>query len=212
MIDAHLTSAEKVILGLRTAITSGALAAGEQIRQEKIAAEYSVSRMPVREAFRQLEAEGLLVVYPGRGAFVNRLSNDEIREICDIRILLECDAMRRAVPALSPMVLLEAEMLLQKMIIAEDGQSFGKFDEAFHETLYAPTGRLRQLDMIRTLRNQVTRFLYAAYSLKDYRPSAIDEHRKILDACKAGDVEAAVAAVENHLQLSSRYLINDEPT
>ena len=198
-MDLHLTSAEKVITGLRSAITSGSLPAGEQIRQEKIAAEYSVSRMPVREAFRQLEAEGLLVVYPGRGAFVNRLTDDEIREICDIRILLECDAIRRAVPVLTPIVLLEADMLLQKMALAEDGQTFGQLDHAFHELLYTPTGRPRLLDLIRTLRNQVTQFLYAASPMDVYSSNAINEHRQILSACQAGDVEAAVAAVKIHL-------------
>ena len=200
MIDAHLTSAEKVILGLRAAIISGSYAAGEQIRQEKIAAEFNVSRMPVREAFRQLEAEGLLVVFPGRGTYVNRLSNEEVIEICDIRILLECDAIRRAVPKLRQTDLLEAEHLLQKMMQAEDPHSFGTLDQAFHETLYAPTNRGRLLELIRTLRNQVTQFLYAASTLDSFRPSAIEDHKNILIACQAGDIESAVDAVKTHLQ------------
>jgi len=137
----HLTSAEKVILALRTAITTGELPAGAQIRQEEIAAQYKVSRMPVREAFRQLEAEGLLIVYPGRGAFVNRLTADEIQEIYDIRILLECDALRRAMPALTPVILVEAEALLSQMALAESGQHFGQLDEAFHSVLYGPPAK-----------------------------------------------------------------------
>lgn len=204
----HLTSAEKVILALRTAITTGELSAGAQIRQEEIAAQYDVSRMPVREAFRQLEAEGLLVVYPGRGAFVNRLSTDEIQEIYDIRILLEGDAIRRAVPHLTPAVLAHAGSLLEQLEAVSDGQSFGQLDEAFHAALYAPANRPRLLELINTLRNQVTQFLYAAAPMPAYRDSAIDEHRQILDACRAGDVEAAVSAVADHLHNSVKIVMN----
>ena len=203
----HLTSAEKVILGLRTAITTGALPAGAQIRQEEIATQYAVSRMPVREAFRQLEAEGLVVVYPGRGAFVNRLSDNEIAEIYDIRILLEGDALRRAVPLLTPAMLAEAEELLAQLSQAQDGQTFGKLDAAFHATLYAPAQRPRLLELINTLRNQVTQFLYAASPMQSYRASAIPEHRQILDACYAGNVEQAVKAIEMHLRNSVNIVI-----
>lgn len=203
----HLTSAEKVILALRTAITSGALPAGAQIRQEEIATQYAVSRMPVREAFRQLEAEGLLVVYPGRGAFVNRLSDHEIIEIYDIRILLEGDALRRAVPLLTPAVLAQAEALLAQLTQAQDGQSYGKLDAAFHATLYAPAQRPRLLELINTLRNQVTQFLYAAAPLQSYSASAMREHRRILDACHAGDVALAVQAIEEHLRNSVSIVI-----
>ncbi|MEM7531430.1 MAG: GntR family transcriptional regulator [Chloroflexota bacterium] len=206
-VPQHLTSAEKVILALRTAITTGELSAGTQIRQEEIAAQYKVSRMPVREAFRQLEAEGLLAVYPGRGAFVNRLTADEICEIYDIRILLECDAIRRAIPALTPTILQEAEVLFTQLAQAQDGQTFGPLDEAFHAILYAPAQRPRLLDLINTLRNQVTQFLYAAAPLTVYRDGAMADHRQILDACHAGDIAAAVTAVETHLQNSVQIAI-----
>ena len=74
----YLTAAERVTRALRTAITTGALPAGAPIRQEEIAAQYQVSRIPVREAFRQLEAEGLLVIYPSRGAFVATLDANDM--------------------------------------------------------------------------------------------------------------------------------------
>lgn len=204
----HLTSAERVILALRADITTGNLPAGAQIRQEEIAAQYDVSRMPVREAFRQLEAEGLIVVYPGRGAFVNRLSPDEIQEIYDIRILLEGDALRRAIPALTPAILAEAESLLTQLSQAQDGREFGKIDEAFHAKLYIPANRPRLLDLINTLRNQVTQFLYAAAPMQAYRDGAMAEHRQILDACHAGDAEAAVAAIEEHLCNSVEIVVD----
>lgn len=198
----HSTSAERVIASLRHAITSGTLQAGAPVRQEEVAAQHGVSRMPVREAFRQLEAEGLLVIYPGRGAFVKQLSPAEVEEIYDIRILLECDAVRRALPSLTPPILAEAEALLERLAATQESGEFGRLDEAFHAMLYAPAQRPRLLELINTLRNQVTQFLYAVAPMQTYRDGAMDEHRQILDACHAGDGEAAVAAVEAHLRNS----------
>ena len=203
----HLTAPEKVTQALRTAITTGALPAGMQLRQAEIAAQYKVSRMPVREALRQLEAEGLIVVYPGRGAFVNRLTAAEIEEIYEIRILLESHALRQAYPAFNATILANAEALLEQQEAAKDGLSFGKLDEAFHRTIYTPAGRPRLLNLISTLRNQVTQFLYIASPMEHYRDHAVQEHRQILDACQSGDVEAAVAALDSHLHNSAQIII-----
>lgn len=202
-----LTAPEKVTQALRTAITTGVLPAGAQLRQTEIAAQYKVSRMPVREALRQLEAEGLIVVYPGRGAFVNRLTTAEIEEIYEIRILLESHALRQAYPALSPAILAQAEALLEQLEAAEDGLTFGKLDEAFHRAIYTPAQRPRLLNLISTLRNQVTRFLYMASPMQNYQADSLQEHRKILDACQSGDLEAAVEALEIHLDNSAKMII-----
>ena len=96
------TAAERVAQAVRRSIVSGALPSGTAIRQEDLAAQYNVSRMPVREALRQLEAEGLLTIYPNRAAFVTTLSPHDVQEIYDMRTLLEGDAFRRAWPALPP--------------------------------------------------------------------------------------------------------------
>ena len=199
----HLTAAERVAQALRIAITQGDLPAGAQLRQEEVAAQYQVSRMPVREAFRQLEMEGLLVVYPSRGAFITRLEADEIREIYEIRTLLEGQALRRAVPALTPAILDQAEALLNRLDIASDSVTFRELDEAFHTTLYTPAQRPRLLDLIDTLRRQVTYFFYVVTAPATYRDNIQQDHRHILAACRQGDVSGAVVAVENHLRRSA---------
>ena len=205
--QAHLTAPEKVTQALRRAITTGVLPAGAQLRQTEIAAQYKVSRMPVREALRQLEAEGLIVVYPGRGAFVNRLTRAEIEEIYEIRVLLESHALRQAYPALSPTILAQAEAYLVELEGANDGLTFGQLDEAFHRTIYAPAGRPRLLNLISTLRNQVTQFLYMASPMERYQSHSLQEHRQILDACRSGDLNAAVKALEIHLHNSAQTII-----
>ena len=83
---------------MREGILNGTYAEGEQLRQDAIAADLGVSRIPVREALRQLEAEGLVVFSPHRGAIVSSLSLKEIRELFELRAEIESDLLRRAIP------------------------------------------------------------------------------------------------------------------
>ena len=203
-----LTAAEKVTYNLRLAILSGELVAGSQIRQEEVATRYQVSRMPVREAFRQLEAQGLLEVYPNQGAYVTVLSEQEIREIYELRILLETEAVRRAVPAFTAIVAIQADALIQQSELVEDSAQFAELDQAFHTKIYQPTERPRLLDLINTHRNQVTRLYYQVTEVDQIRSYFVSDHRRILDACKSGDIDAAVVAVQVHLERSVDEIIS----
>src|SRR5690349_4787840 len=92
------TTVDTVANGLRAALQAGRWRPGDALRQEELAAEFGVSRIPVREALSRLQSEGLLVVEPNRGAFVPALTPADVTEIFDLRVLLETDALRRAVP------------------------------------------------------------------------------------------------------------------
>jgi DNA-binding GntR family transcriptional regulator len=96
------TTVDTVAGALRDGLRAGRWKPGDALRQEELAAEFGVSRIPVREALGRLQAEGLLVVEPNRGAFVPVLDAGEVSEIFDLRVLLETDALRRAVPAHTP--------------------------------------------------------------------------------------------------------------
>jgi len=91
------TVAAATTRALREKILSGEIGEGEQLRQDALAAEYGVSRIPLREALRQLEAEGLVSFYPHRGAVVSTLSLAEIEELFEIRALIEPDVLRSKV-------------------------------------------------------------------------------------------------------------------
>src|SRR5215510_2814010 len=91
------TTADSVAAALRTALHQGRWSPGTALRQEELAAEFGVSRIPVREALNKLQAEGLVVVEPNRGAFVASLSVADVHEVFDLRVLLECDALRHAI-------------------------------------------------------------------------------------------------------------------
>src|SRR5690242_1323170 len=98
---------------LREKIVQGDIQEGEQLRQDAIAQEFAVSRIPVREALRQLEAEGLITIVPHRGAVVSLLSCDEIEELFEIRAILEPEVLRVSIPNLKESDFANAEKILE---------------------------------------------------------------------------------------------------
>lgn len=159
-VRCYRTTPDLIADALREAIQCGELESGQPLPQEEFAARFKVSRLPVREALRQLEAEGLVVVYPNRGAFVVELSPEEVREVYDLRALLEGDALRRAVPLLTEADLRRAEAAHQALEGETDRVKQGQLNREFHAALYAPLARPRQRALIETLRGVVERYQY----------------------------------------------------
>lgn len=197
---APATTADSVAAALRSALHQGRWAAGAPLRQEDLAAEFGVSRIPVREALSKLQAEGLVVVQPNRGAFVASLGAADVREIFDLRVLLECDALRHAISAHTPRSLRQLHALQAELDAEDDPNLWLATDAAFHEVLYAPSGRARTLEMIAVLRASVTRLYRAHLSPDTRRKGWRDEHHTLLKAVAAGQVERALAALTRHLR------------
>lgn len=195
-----LTTADSVAAGLRYALHQGRWSPGAALRQEELAAEFGVSRIPVREALNKLQAEGLVVVEPNRGAFVARLSPVEVHEVFDLRVLLECDALRHAIPQHTARTLRQLTALQAELDAEDDPNLWLATDAAFHEVLYAPSGRAKTLEMIAVLRASVTRLYRAHLSPNTRRKGWRDEHHALLKAVAAGNVERAVAALTRHLR------------
>ncbi len=202
----RLSSADYVQHILREAILRGVLRAGQPLRQEDIAAQLDVSRIPVREALMKLEAQGLVTFYHNRGAVVSDLSAEEVEEICEIRSALETKALTLAFPYLTAADLDQARQIITATEAQTDISRWGQLNWAFHETLYRPAGRLRLLDMIHTLHINVDRYLRLQLSILDYKPRSQREHRAILEACRRGDRTAAVDRLEQHICAASQQL------
>jgi DNA-binding GntR family transcriptional regulator len=189
---------------LRDKILRGELREGEQLRQHAIAAEFEVSRIPVREAFRQLEAEGLITIIDHRGAVVSALSPDQIQELFDIRAALECAILRQAVPRLTEEDLSRAEKILKEYEKAlgydSDFDVWGELHWQFHSTLYAAAGREQFMSLIQTVNNNADRYirLHILFS-RDVHRQVKDEHRAILELCRQRDAEAASRLLEQHI-------------
>jgi DNA-binding GntR family transcriptional regulator len=193
---------------LREAILRGILVAGQQLRQDEIARELGVSHIPVREALRQLEAEGLVRLRPYRGFEVSELSPEEVEELYEIRIPLECQALRLAMPHLTDADLRRAEEILDAIDAEQDPSAWSQLNTEFHAVLYAPSRRQRLLNLIRTLRTNVDRYLRLYISVMRRKQYSQREHRKILEAVRRRDVAAAVEALEEHLGIACRMLVD----
>lgn len=193
---------------LREAILRGILLAGQQLRQDEIARELGVSHIPVREALRQLEAEGLVRLRPYRGFEVSELSPEEVEELYEIRIPLECQALRLALPHVTDEDLERAERILDAIDAEGDPSAWSELNTEFHAVLYAPSRRQRLLNLIRTLRTNVDRYLRLYISVMQRKQYSQREHRKILEAVRRRDAAGAVAALEEHLGIASRMLVD----
>jgi DNA-binding GntR family transcriptional regulator len=199
---AHKTLSGFVFTTLRERILSGQYEAGMRLDQAALAQELDVSLIPLRETLRQLEAEGLVKIYPHRGAFVAERSSDEVLEISRIRAVLEELATQQAVKCLSKHALHQLSDLMKAMqrAIADQNMSLLlNLNEQFHFTLYQACHQPLLLQLIRGLwdRNRLyrQRTVYSATQAKQSHA----EHKAILDACVAGDAQAAGSLMRKHI-------------
>lgn len=195
---------------LRDKIVRGEIPEGEQLRQDAIAQEFQVSRIPVREALRQLEAEGLITIILHRGAVVSSLSPTEIKEVFDMRALLESEVLRASIPGLTEAQLGSAEEVLNrydKALWTEDDISeWGRLNWEFHSALYAGAERPQFLSVIRTLNYQCERYIRLQLYLTKAMERAREEHHMLLNLSRERNVEEAVNLLGRHIRHAGESL------
>jgi len=203
------TVADLAADALRERILRGDLAEGSPVRQDAVALELGVSRIPVREALRRLEAEGLVELSPHCGAVVSSLSLDEITELFDLRALIEAALIRRAVPHLADHDLRRAGDILRQYERAFRERRVGDWAELnwqFHSTLLAAAGRTRTLALVQNLHHQSERYMRMQLALTRGESRARQEHRAILAAARQGDGAGAARLVAAHVRNAGRQL------
>lgn len=202
--------AAAVLERLREKILSGELREGEQLRQDAIAEEFQISRIPVREALSHLAAEGLITIVANRGAVVSSLSPDEIMQIFETRAVLECYMLRCAIPNIRKEDFQEAEKILERYeaSLEKDSEmkSWGTWNWSFHSVLYAPANRPVMLSYVKTLNVNCDRYtrLHLAATRDLHR--AGQAHRELLSSCKTMNPEVASAALWKHITEAGEYL------
>ncbi|QJT07419.1 GntR family transcriptional regulator [Oceanidesulfovibrio marinus] len=187
---------------LRDSIFRGEFKPGTPLIQEQIANRLGVSLTPVREAFTQLESEGLLVIYPNRGTMVTPLSSEEALETFELRLFIESSALQLSIPVLTEEDLDTARGFLEGSSEAvEDGVHNGL---AFHYALCAPCNRAQTLRILRMLHTTSERYLRWFFSMdpQRYRESTIHEHQAILSFCEQKNVDEALKVLKMHLQIT----------
>jgi DNA-binding GntR family transcriptional regulator len=182
-----------VLSSLREAILAGALPPGARLRQERLAGQFGTSRIPVREALRALEHEGLVTSLPYRGFSVTELDADDIEEVYELRILLESHAVRLAVPLMTDEDLVTLERMYGEMVRAQAGEAQLAARERFYIRLYSMAGRPRLVTLIARLRQEVARSL--RWPTLQHAP---EHHERFFEAVRAGDDEAAAAQLASH--------------
>lgn len=192
---------------LRRSILSGELAAGTQLRQDEIAVRFGTSRIPVREALRQLATEGLVTFYPNRGAVVSAFSLEDVLEMLEIRIALECRALRLAIPNMLESDLEYAEQMLREYDQEPKPEKWGEMNWNFHSALYAPCHKAKLLQLLQSNCGHVNRFTRLQVSLAAGKDVPQRQHYQILTACRAGDVNTAVKLLEEHIEHTRKSLL-----
>lgn len=184
-------------------IVSGRISPGSRLRQDHIAAEFGASHVPVREAFRRLEAQGLVESEPRRGVRVAGFRQEEVREVAEMRAALEVLALRNAAPHLTRAILDEAEEATRVGDSAGDVQAWEEANRRFHRLILSPCAMPRLLRTIDDLHTATARFLFSGWRAEWDIPTDRD-HRAILSALRSGDVETASALLKNHILWSGR--------
>ena len=198
---------------VKSQVLTGAFPGGELISEGEVASALGMSRTPVREAFLRLEAEGLLRLYPQRGALVVPVSAEEARAVIEARLLLEQFAAGKLVghgPAVCAAVFerLSRELQRQRDAAAKpDWQEFLDADRAFHQITIAESGNRILSDFYSSLRDRQTRMIRDSMMRDRQRMTTImDEHRVIAEALRDGDLDGARNAVQTHLASTVRAL------
>jgi DNA-binding GntR family transcriptional regulator len=195
---------------LREEIIRGHIPEGAQLRQDAIALQYRVSRIPVREALRQLDAEGLVSIVPNRGAVVPVLSPTDIEELFTIRALLEPEILKHSIPRLTEADFSEADAILKKyeeeLRQEEHVSTWGRLNWQFHSVLYSRAERPYSMSIIRNVNNSGERYTRLQLYLTHGVTRANAEHHQILDLCRSRDVVAACKLLRQHIQFAGQSL------
>lgn len=202
-----VTAEEEAYVHILERIRRGEYEPGDRLKAEDVATEIGMSRMPVREAFRRLSAEGLLIMRPNRGVTVRALTLDDIEEIFEMRAVLEGLAVRLAVPRLDERVLADIDELLERMERSrhrDDGEWL-THHRRFHEYVCELSGRPRLLRQIRNLHTALEPYLRVWFINTDHPISANvqREHQEIINAMRSGDPARAEAVMQEHIRTTA---------
>ncbi len=186
---------------LRARIIRGDLAPGSRISESEIAATFSLSRQPIREAFIKLSEEGLVEVRPQRGTLVTKISTAAVLDARFVREAIEADVVRLVAERHDAAVLreLREQISRQKEVAGADPDQFMRLDEMFHRTLAEAAGKSYAWKVIEDVKAQMDRVRFLSF-IQFPVPTLIAQHEAIVEAIGAEDPEAAEKLMRKHLR------------
>lgn len=199
----HRTLSAMIADQLRQSILDGTHPAGVQLRQDALGEAYGVSRIPVREALFQLEAEGLVRIVPQKGAIVSELSLDEINDVFDLRRLLEPRMLAASAPHFTEADfagLDDIQTRFEKAIAAGNVSEWGQLNAEFHMALYVRARQPRTQAIVTALLQTSDRYTRMQLSNTTAMGIAEREHAELIALCRAGEVSDACSFLEKHIE------------
>jgi DNA-binding GntR family transcriptional regulator len=205
----NLTLRERVHDHLKHEILANRYGPGSELLEVPLSEELGVSRGPVREALRSLEAEGLVEITPRRGAVVTTLSKREFLEAYQVREALEVLGVRLAVPRLTATAIAALDERIERMdehAAAGDDDAFFGANAAFHEAFMEASENRKLIEVYRRLMAQMGPYRRPSARLRGNLERSIAEHREIVAAARTGDADATVTLVMKHIEVPQRML------
>lgn len=201
------TIADEVAEVLRQRILTGTLPAGMPMRQEHIAQELGVSRIPLREALKQLEAEGFVTIEAHKGAVVAELSVAEVEELFELRVRIETWLLAEAIPHMGEGDFARLDAIIDESRAPDSLAKWGDFNWQFHETLYRAAARPVSIKFLKRIHDNIDRYLRIEITLPAARDRAFRDHEELAALCRIRDVAAAQALLERHIMATAKTLV-----
>lgn len=201
------TSASRVATRLREDILLGEIEPGEPLSQVRIADEFGVSRIPVRDALQALAAEGLVVSSTGATVVVTGLSVSELQELYEMREAIEPVATQLAVPNAGRAEVLRMRRHLEVMGGTDQTRTWLNANAEFHATVYELANRPRMVRLVEQLRKQTDRYLHLHLEVIGQTEHLHEEHTRILEAVERGDAALTASLTRDHLATSHDFIL-----
>ncbi|MFQ5353960.1 MAG: GntR family transcriptional regulator [Thermodesulfobacteriota bacterium] len=211
-VERPLTLRESIVDFIKDAVVSGRLKPGERVPEQEIAANFGISRTPIREAFRQLESEGFISLIPRKGAVVSPITDKDVVEFYAIKSLLEGYAARTACPSLTTRDIKRLESLnaaMKKCAEKGDVKGFFSLDNQFHDTFLMACGNDKLYALVHSLVQQIERFRITALSLPGRMTESLSQHRDIIKAFKDSDAALVETLVRANAEKGRDVLVDE---
>jgi DNA-binding GntR family transcriptional regulator len=196
-----------IVCELRDAILSGVMAPGTRLKQKEVADQFEMSLIPVREAFRTLENEGLLTLVPHKGAVVSAVSADEAKHIFELRLILELGALELAAPKITSETTAQAEEILETMNHESSVAMLSQYNKAFHMCLYGGCGNPLLLQTIEKHYESIDRYMRLYLNDQKHHQYSQQVHQNILNAIAERDIRLAKQWLREHMNRAKEELI-----
>ena len=202
---------KKVYRIIKSGIINGSLKPGSKLLEVKIAKQMGISRTPIREALRELAAKGFVKTIPNQGIIVSSDSAEDIREVMQIRGVLEGLAARLAAILINEEEISKLENLLKEMdkFTRENNPlAFSEIDAEFHNVIVNICGNKRLIQMRKNITEQAHRYRIKSLNISGRLKYSIEEHREIVEALKKKDPKKADKFSQNHIENTLKNILN----